>query len=200
MSTRVEHIETDSKPRIESKPFNKIMFYCISAIRILFVFIAGTCIVGAIVSSIQFGINNANFFTFIQWAVGGFIYSIVFTQAKKMYEDMHSNLDNFFSLQIRRIRVMSISFLVLALLGLTFSFVAGYLTHESIPLFNLVFSLPGFPSPDTWDAVFSSSTYVSIPAIASIDITAFAVAGLLWSLSYVFQYGAWLQDETEMTV
>lgn len=200
MGVRIDGVSDDRKPVIRLNRLNKAMGYIIAVLRGLFAVVAAASFVAALFCLMQGDTSNASSVIFGQWMVGSLVYLVILTQLDRLFKDMRADSPSFFTRQIPRLRIIGASFLCLTALGVIFSLAAVLLANGHQPLFNVGLGFPGFPRPDMWYAVFDQNYVLSVPSVVSIDISSLVAAGLVWSLSYVFEYGAWLQHERDTTI
>lgn len=99
--------------------------------------------------------------------------------------------------QGKRLRRMALAILTLSIAGFAFSFAAGFILEGGLPVLNVGAPLSGFPSHDDWTYALEGTYYPPNLQLVTIDASTLLFAGVLWALSYVFDYGAWLQEENE---
>ena len=159
--------------------------------------VAALCVIGAFASHF---VNNDLYGVacFIEWFLGSSVYAVI-TGCLGRFLELHEE-SPLSSSQGRYLRMAAGGFLLLALLGFVCSLLASFLANGSLPLVNIAFPGAGFPDPSTWEQIFSAAVQTPSSTIVSVDMASIVAGFVLWAASFLFDYGAQLQQEKEGTV
>lgn len=207
---------TLEKPRLQEQAFPTKGFdigkKVVTALYYLALVIALCSVVG-LVKVALFDRENPDFGSsllfWIQTAAGYGIYSLVLYQARTIVESSFEFKTPFCNGQGRRLKIVAISFLLLALFGAVFSYACAAVADslDAIPAFSAC--LGGFPTYDDWAVAFGQNVagVHGIDAVVasdefnvSIDTTSLVIAVFAWMLSCVFDLGERLQQEQDETI
>lgn len=207
MSTRMINDAPETKASHTKSVAVKILSPTAKVLSMALVIICLICLIACVYLLIMEGLSSA-FFAFAQWTLLSALYGLISRNIHELFASVNSSDGNgftsespslFCAKQQRLLRQTSLCFLGITIGGFAFSFAAAFIAHESIPAINISFPLAGFPSPDTWAIALGETSTPSVQAITSVDIASAFAALVLWSLSYVFEYANWLQEEHELT-
>ena len=160
--------------------------------------VALICAIGALYSC-TFDASLYGFACFVEWLLGALAYSMIAEYLGKLFVIHEKAPLN--GHQGKCLRMAAIGFFLLALFGFACSFTASYFATGSSPLTNIAFPGAGFPDSTMWEQAFSTSVQASSPStIASIDLSPIVAGAVLWTMSFLFDYGAQLQQDKEGTV
>lgn len=125
--------------------------------------------------------------------VSGAIMTAAFWQIKMLFEDTLDNNTPFGSKQARRMRVLAATLALAGTLGASAVIAACALGYAAFG--GIVFSsLPGI---EVFGTPFGNPDGVGL---AYVDTTFFVLAAIAWGLSFVFDYGGYLQTENDLTL
>lgn len=138
-----------------------------------------------------------------QSAVAAFIGYLIFRQVTKVLEESIEAGSVFLPGHARRLRIVAGELIALALFAFVCSLLVSALSNKGFPiLFNLFLDGSGLPSWQEWHEALRVPTdnYSRGNYIAGINMLPVFIAIVIWALSYVFEYGAALQREIDLTL
>lgn len=138
---------------------------------------------------------------YLQSIVAAIMYALIAKQVHAILRDMSTNRRPFFARQVKRVQTIALLLLAVMIAGWAFSFIAGIVGGETIPAVSVAFYAPSFPTEELWRSIFDTAYSPSAPrSYIVFDVPTIISAGLLWAISQVFKFAAWLEEEQELTL
>lgn len=149
---------------------------------------------------------------YIQTSVSLFFLAAVFYQAAHIFTDSIEQENLFLPSHTKRLRTMAMLLVITALLAFASSAAVYVIATGNFPFPGVTFGDWGFSSLDDWalalgenkplewtdeNGVVYSRTTMHGP---SLDLAVIAIASMIWGFSYLFDYGAVLQDDADHTL
>ncbi len=201
---------TDTKPSFTDRKLFRVMAGIISFLtnwQKAMIFLGVICLVISVAQG-----DEAGPWYFGRCIVVSLLKWLIYRQLNEMMIAVKNDEPGFFSSQVKRLHTICFVLIAFMVVGFGFS-VAQTLAAYHGAGFSVdiaIFSIGGFPAESIWNDIFHGdalefpgadiSRYSVVPRYATLNIGPLYIAGLVWVLSLVFQYGAWLQHEDEMTV
>lgn len=170
--------------------------------RVILIFFDVCAFIGVVYCLLNLPAEGLGAITQAEYVILFAVAARMVTQIKLILEDIKTGNRPFFRGQVKRLHIMALYLLGLMVAGWAACIVAGILLQEGFPPPALTIgNFDVFPSETVWSAILQGQTWSGdLMVFLDIDLGIIIAAGILWALPYVFKYGAWLEEEQELTI
>lgn len=178
----------------------RVVYLVLGTIRYFMLVVGISCAIAILYLMLSSSGKAIAIAQFAEWGIVGFLYSFVAWVVSELFSRAEASGSLLFEDCDAALRKLASAFLGLFVAGIGFSVFVASLSPDGFLGLTISMPLMGFPSNAVWSAAMDPLHGIEVWGLAAIDLSPFCIALILWALSSVFRYGAYLQEEKDSVV